>query len=87
MKFYFIIAKALITAVNSACEDSNSPKSTLFHSDKHANLEKHKKSKSTGSRKKSTSRTNQKTSSSANKEAESTQALPGSYRYVRYGRD
>ena len=68
------MAEALTTAVNSACEDSNSLKSTLSHSDKHANLEKHEKSKSTGSRKKSTSRTNRKTYSSANKEAESTQA-------------
>ena len=40
MNFYFIRAEALITAVNSAYEDSISPKSTPSHSDKYANLEK-----------------------------------------------
>jgi hypothetical protein len=43
VNFYFIMAEALITAVNSAYEDSISSKSTPSHSDKHANLEKHEK--------------------------------------------
>jgi hypothetical protein len=37
------MAEALITAVNSAYEDSISSNSTPSHSDKHANLEKHEK--------------------------------------------
>ena len=71
------MAEALITTVNSSYEDSFSPKSTPSRSDKNANLEKHEKSKSTGSRKKSTGRMCRKTSSSSSKEVESTQATTG----------